>query len=415
MSIRTRISLGSIDKSSIYLATQFNDLSMSTFAPATFCNNRKLFLLELKRQALFHDITIIRDADIVNHVGIVEVAANNEQYFLNNLTELGHLFCIRDGFESYSEINELASNKRAFPGSYEEMKAPLKRLDTVLENIPVAEINLDKKSDLFLDHLRKGIDSPALYCKEKEDLAFSIDRALCKSCGGFVRFGDIYSVLINDRGYKETGNLVQFCRAAHSLIVPVSLGVNHLIANNDFDGMHLRVILGENGEPISVARQNLLPKKIIMDGGLETLSFSDIVRIRKKGREIGYFSALNRLCSCKDAKEKQIFFTDYMEKLSEYFVAMSMEGNVELHDWQRDVVYKRINDLTSRYDSLFFALPVLISGILISILPLPVGAITSVAANSLGNIAKSSYHNARQKTPLERLVNGSTVFPLANY
>lgn len=414
---KNRIPINSIERKSLYLATQFNDLSLSTFSPANFEKNKKIFLSELKRQCLFHDTTLIRDADIVNHFGLTGLATNNSQFFIENLSESGHLFCIREGFESFTAINESAKEKRANHTLYDKMKTPLKQLDKIFQDreIPIAEIALDRETDLFLRNLKKGFNSSAINDKEQNDLSIAITNALERSDGGFIKFGDIYKNLVTEKGYEENGELVQFCRAAHSLIVPISLGINHLIANNDFDEMHLSVLLGKQEELASIPHEKLLPKKILMDDSLQTVSFSDICKIRKKGRELGYFTALNTLCSSTCIDDKPKLFADYMEKLGEYFIAMNKDSHVELHDWQKALVSKKIEADISRYDPLFFALPVLISGILISVLPVPVAAVASVAATAFGNIAKSSYHNHRKKTPLERLVNGSTVFPLSKF
>jgi hypothetical protein len=175
------------DRECLNWSTLFNDLRN----PESLRGARlRTFKRDLKKQAFFYKSFVVRDADVVNCPELLRLV--NEDPDMEILIKEGILvFALRESADSFTEVNEAAKERRAFPRQYLNNKDSILKFDSKLREIRIATIEEKSDHDFFRKHLQKLI-AGRLGDLQTERLTEAIAYAENLSSGKYLRFGDIY-------------------------------------------------------------------------------------------------------------------------------------------------------------------------------------------------------------------------------
>jgi len=236
--------------------------------------------------------------------------------------------------EDLTEVNEAAGTRRAQPAMYLKLKPLVAQLDAVIlrRAFPVAEVDRAHDSDLFRNHLTRLCESAFLSEPEKRHLQMAIERS-SENSSGLLRFGDVYHYLVKKRRYSPRSDLIQWCRAAHVLTVPSDLRIAPSSSDQDLAPHQAAFILGYSGRQQSVDTRHWFqrfPRKILTGDILDELTFDDIVRLRKIGVSVGYFSAFAAVQDSYGSPSFDKTFLLYLRALEEYLIAIGLSLRLNL-------------------------------------------------------------------------------------
>lgn len=395
-------------------STQFNDLRNPASLGRTPDEQERATLRELKVQALFQQHTIIRDADAVNHLPLLELILED-----NHALDAGIVFSLRPGIESFTELNERTGTRRAHPDRYEKVKPFVRKLDSLMttSGALVAEPGIPGNVDAFRTNLERVLRSSYLQAKDKDLLREAIAKADSSSGASLLGFGELYDHLVRSRGVSPDGRLIKACRAAHALVIPSALGIRCSSSDQDLDPALVAIVLGHEGGGMINAGQwtDLYPRKILVDDAVDMMPFEKIKEHRSRfGEKLGYFSAARALHAAAGTPALEKAFIKYLECLEQYILAIGKDCRVELAGWHKETVRKHRASRDARERALSFGIPIIVAaaGSLITLAPIPISLATA-AGTGLALLREA--RRARSPAPLDRLLSGTTVsLPVAN-
>ncbi|MBZ5724449.1 MAG: hypothetical protein LAP87_05580 [Acidobacteriia bacterium] len=409
-----RVPLSGFDRAQFNWSTQFNDLRSPSSSGATRQERDKRLTREIKTQALFERRTLIRDADVVNNLELLSLIVTDAEGVQIELLGGGHLLCLRSGAESFTEVNETAGTRRAYPSRYLKLRRLIKLLDLTLADKCARVLEVDKPGtvDTFRANLERICRAPFLPEPDKELLGKAMQRSGLGLRDRFLRFGDVYDYLVRHRRLSPQSDLIQWCRAAHTLSVPKELGIAPSTLDQDFAPMQVAYVLGHDQACAFNAApwRHLFPRRIISDEVLDGLEFKTIMRFRHLASEIGYFDAVETLRASFGSSSGGPFVS-YLKCLDEYFLAMRLEAKVELYDWQAELARRCMETGALQEQALAYGIPVVLASAysLITQAPFPISEAVAVAAGI--ELLRGFYRTRKPRSP-GRLMSGTTVVPV---
>lgn len=139
-----RESLESVDpdRNTIFL-TQTNDLRK----PASLGSSpRDTLLRDLKINALFQERLLIRDIDIINSAPLQEIIRDNAARFHSALEARVFLLGLRSEAPSFTELNRVQGERRAFPHLCELSESFCAEFDRFLVKHQICGVELNLRS-----------------------------------------------------------------------------------------------------------------------------------------------------------------------------------------------------------------------------------------------------------------------------
>jgi hypothetical protein len=400
-------------RSELTWSTQFADLRSPTSLGKTALERERTTRRELKQQALFQICTVIRDADVVNNPTLLRLILDNTDSIQVSILNQMHVLAIRSDVGSFSELNELAGERRAHPRVYQTTKPLVKRLDALLfeKHAWIGEVERSTGKDTFRKLLERIWTSSHLSDSQKRLLQTAIERADSGSKERILRFGDIYSHLVRQKRLSPNSDLIQWCRAAHVLTVPAELHIAPSSADQDLEPACVAFVLGHETNALvdSTEWSHMFPRKILSDDALDCMTFDEIVRYRQLGDITGYFDSAQALTKAFNSPQREKAFIAYLKCLENYLVAIGAQAKVELVDWQRAVTNRYLKK-EIRSEALCYAIPVIVTEVcsLLTHSPIPIGTATAVFT---GLKTLRDLRRLRKPRPIERLLSGTTVTP----
>jgi hypothetical protein len=410
--LKKRKDLADWPDGSLIWSTQFNDLRKIESSGTSPEVRRENLRMELKKQGLLQSHTLIRDADSVNNIDLLDLVDSNVDAIQSGIAHGTHVFGLRSDAESLTQVNDNAGLKRAYPERFEKVKLLVKNLDILLEQseVVVADVKLPVGNDVFNDNIKRLLGSSHLSASESDMLRLAHQTATVACNSKLLRFGDLYDELVRHKAQAPESNLLQWCRAAHVLAAPASIGLPPSSANDDIHPVHAAFFCGVGNNHITSSAPwlELFPRNILTDRAVRALTFEDIVRCRRHGLQIGYFEASNRLHSELGSSNFERSFISYLKSLEEYLIAISLEAKVELVDWQKEVTRRYFTERTIIETTATWGIPVILAVgySLITHAPLPIDEAGAIGA---GLEALRRFRRARKPAQLERLLKGTTV------
>jgi hypothetical protein len=278
---------------SLLWTTQFNDLRDPHSLGGTPSERLQRVLLEIKSHALLLPRMLIRDADVVNHITLQDLILKNTDGIRGAFESGTIVLGIRSNAASFSEINEKTGENRAFPNLYLEAQRRLTEVEQFLHQrrIEVAEMPGAGPLDKFGRNLQTILVSDMLSQEEdrllRGGIAIATDRSATTN---HLRFGDLYNFLVREKNCDPYGDLVQWCRAAHVLVLPEFAPST---ADRDLRPEMVAVILNYRHEQINDPDKwiSLYPNRILPEPVLLTMRFDKIAELRAVGQQLGYFDS----------------------------------------------------------------------------------------------------------------------------
>ena len=397
---------------SLVWSTQFNDLRTDRSLGSDAAARRNRLNIELRTLALLAPRTVIRDADAVNHIDLLQMLERNSGG-IRAAFECGALvFGIRDSAASLSEVNEVAGENRAFPERFAEAG---KRLGIVDDWLADRQLTLVETAttgkDTFSDHLDVILKSGRLTYEDEDTLRKAIVAARLSSDGvGSLRFAEVFT-RVNAEG--ASAELVQWCRAAHVLGPPTEHGLPPSTANQDLRPDMVSLLCRRSTVSPMLTRRwtDMYPRKILTEEALLSLSFDDIAHLRKKV-DAKYFNAARTVQLAFGTSAFDHVYGDYLAALAEYIDTIGADYCVEMVDWQKVLLDQRIALEEEQAKVLLWSIPILITRLLelatMSVFPGVSGGITTAGERIRG---------VREKVAPKRLLRlqkGTTVTPVDN-
>jgi hypothetical protein len=242
-------------------------------------------LNELKTLALFDDVTLIRDADIVNHIELLQIFRQNIDVFRSAILAGVFVFPIRQDVDSFTHLNDRAGLKRAHPERAEIASSYLAEFDQFLaiNELVTPEMEVRTENSTFRVLLSRVMTHLKPKAVQYDLLQRTIAAAEKDSLGSQLRFGDIYKALMQPTNVDlvQINELVQWCRTAHVLTTPYELCLPPTSANSDIDPWNIAVVLGHSVTEENIRKNSWFerfPKLIPNIGWIEKLTFNEIVR-----------------------------------------------------------------------------------------------------------------------------------------
>lgn len=361
-------------------------------------------------QALFSPMTVIRDADIINHADLLDMLERNSASiraaFLCGALALG----IRDSAESLSEINESIGEKRASPEMYAKARERLPGIESWLAGtgLPLVETST-ATINAFREHLDVVLDSGALSPRDEDILRPSIEIAREASAGnGPLRFGDVIRE-VRSRGGSDS--LIQWCRAAHVLVAPRTHGIPPSTADQDLRPEMVTLLCLREGSSEATRRwADLYPRKILTEDALMNLSFDRISVLRSKGY-LRYFDAVKSVQLAFGTPAFDSVYGDYLAALAEYIEAIGEAQSAQMVDWQKALLDQRVEVEEEKAKGLLWAIPIMmLSSLELMTMTIAPGAVKGLAE---GVERLRASRSRRSPGALLRLKKGTTVTPVA--
>ena len=420
-------------RGSVSWSLHLNDLGNFDKAPVSVIAD------ELKLLALFDDITLIRDADVVNSLQIMELFGRDGrdiQGFRSAIRAGVFAFPIRSDADSFWHVNDTAKGNRAHSERYAPMHEFLPEFDQFLADwqVTTPTIVRDISSDTFAKLIENRV-LPFLATQgiPTELLAISLETAKedAARLQEPVRFGHIFN-LLDDRANADRAQvqeLIQWCRMAHVLAVPSELSLASSSADHDADPVKVAVILGHKLQGSDYRRGQWFeryPKLIPDRPWIAGLGFDEIVRLRDLGFKAGYFASLARLqgVSQKDQSFDSLY-EDYLLSLSAYLKALQWQTKAKFYDWQT-IFAEDLLKVREKLESFWFRTPILVSILGASYTlahhsPTPaVGLLGALGSLGIGSLVHETvkygheYHRIRHPDPIAELLRrGTTRTPAA--
>ncbi len=395
--------------------TQFNDLRTPSSLGATEDEAYRRVQVELKTLALLMPRVLIRDQDVVNHLMLQRMIRRNVCGIRHALEHRIIVLGIRSFAESFSEVNEQAGEERAFPRLYVRAKESLTKIDSILKNerISVVEVDRSAETDRFAENLEKVLAGELLCDSDKVLLQDAINRTRERFPERpRLHFGDMYQYLVGDKMQEPYGEVVQCCRAAHSLVHPEFVTFAPSASDRDLRPRMVAHILNQPGATINDPDRffDLYPKRIFSDSVLEGMSFEDIRRLRREGFDHGYFDSARVLKEKVGMPDFESAYESYLRHLAEYLNLIGKELSLELIDWQKALLKKQINIDEKRRTAHAWGVPMAISAAFAimtwSMVPMAIGAGVAKGVKKYGD-----YWNAKRPDSLSKLLSGLSVTP----
>jgi hypothetical protein len=363
--------------------------------------------IELRMLILFGGRTVIRDADAVNHIDLLDMLQRNSGGIRAGFECGALVFGIREFAESLSEVNEQAHENRAFPERFAQAKARLITVESWLAERGLTLVQTATSSkDTFSEHLHIILNSGRLLAEDEDVLRDAMEIARNSSAGeGPLRFGHVIREA-KQRGASE--ELIQWCRAAHVLVAPAEHGLPPSTVDQDLRP-DMAALLCRCKDTPKLARRwsRLYPRRILTEDTLLSLPFDEIVRMRNKGNA-GYFDAVRNVQLAFGTAGFEHAYGDYLEALAGYIEAIEADHSVEMIDWQKALLDQRVEVEEEKWKVSLGAIPV-VMGILqlftVSRLP---GLISTFASGA--GIARSA-KGKMKPSALVRLQRGTTITP----
>jgi len=326
--------------------TQFNDLKERN--PTI-----ESTISDLKISYLFHDKSIIRDADIVNHPILVKALLDNPFLFGDGAL----VPALRDSVGNFTELNELAGCNRAFPEKYKESAPLLSEFDRKLHSMSqvtnsslIASLPSKIETDHFDVLVKRIIDnSSTMHCLKTDLISDAREHALSIGDGEFLSFGKMYDKLVSNKFVSYSSREIQCLRLAHNMVVPIETGISANISDNRIVKEWVDIMQPRKEQECDMQNScsfdfdklsSLYPRVIPIEDNLTNLTFDEIKGIRRiEGRNSGYFVALDKLQKGFSSGES-IFplIEEYLSCLSEYLERIDMVSTkVTFVNWKNEV------------------------------------------------------------------------------
>ena len=419
MSLIQRKPLSKWTHSQLIWTTQFADLRLPTSMGNTADKRRATLLRELKFLSLFQSRSVIKDTDLVNNPELQKLLATNELNIQAAIRYGALIFNIRDTCETFSEVNEWIKDKRAFPERLKLSRRYLPLIDQFLKEsgVVVAVDELQPMADSFRALLDRVARVPLLTGNSQECLQLAIDYASKASEGGPLRFGDIYDFLVRQQAFDPFDEVIQWCKVAHCLVVPLRACLPVSSATSDLppDKVAYLANAPDASSPVEGQFISLLPKKILPAAELDRLDFLKIRQLRQHGVDVGYFDSIHKAQESLGTKEFERSYTDYLMRLSEFLVAIGSDAKVELVDWQKAIAQKHVDIETKKSHALYWAVPVLLDSatLIFSQIVFGVPILSLFTGTAVASKHIRAMRKARHPTGIERLLKGSAALPLS--
>lgn len=358
--------------------TEFNDLRL---ALPEGTSSLQAAEIELKTHALFNEHTVIRDTDLICSPTLMQILADDYRCAREAVAHRAILLSLREEAESFAHVNDIMGVRRAFPEHHRVGLSFLPQIDRFINERSVAlpSTRVAAAPTAFQDNLRKLVSRDYLLSHDRDKLLGAIEGASCRESGP-LRLGVILDFLWR-KGERPGSDLVQWCRAAHSLIVPAQLGLPVSTADSDLDPVKAALFHPGNApRPVERSVQpDLFPRRVLAATALRQLSFDQIVKHRQTGRSLGYFDAMAkvRTAASRNRERLDACYKDYLLVLAEYITALGMEHNVELElvDWQAALIDKL--DWQEKLRFMVYPIAFAIGGGLLTMGLLDIGIVTA--------------------------------------
>jgi hypothetical protein len=395
---------------SLVWSTQFNDLRTDRSMGSDPAARRQRLNIELRTLALLAPRTVIRDADVVNHIDLLHMLERNSGG-VRAAFECGALvFGIRDAAASLSEVNEQAGENRAFPERYQEAKEKLSTVDEWLTGKKLTLVETATTGrDTFNEHLNVILDSGRLSSEDEDLLRSAIDAARRSSVADApLRFGHVLSAV---KAGSASAELVQWCRAAHVLIAPKEHGLPPSTANQDLRPDIVSLLCRRTTTSPKLTRRwtDMYPKRILTEDALLSLSFNDIAHLRSKV-DPHYFKAAMNVQLAFGTPGFEHAYGDYLAALADYIETIGADHSTEMVDWQKALLDQRVAVEEERAKVLLWSIPILATRLLefvtMSLFP-GMPTMLTTAGERVRSIREKMGPNA-----LLRLQRGTTVTPV---
>ena len=330
-------------------------------------NAAEITLNELKMMALFDETVLIRDADVVNHLQLLDIFTNNTADFREAVRAGIFVFPIRADADCFSQVNDRAGSARAYPDRHGIASMHLPIFDRYLADWGIITPQIERRveANTFPTLLERVMPHLTAKTFQYDLLQKTLNEAKETYEGKHIQFGKIYEFLnTHQRSHpKDVGELIQWCRVAHVLTVPYELGLAPTSANHDIDPWSVAIVLGHSVTEPKLNRSvwfGRFPELIPDEDWIKHLSFRDIVRLRDHGFQAGYFQAVAALQHID--QQSQLFehaYEEYLVCLSKYLQALEWQTKARFVRWQ-EVLADDLAKLRKEYESYWFRTPVII-------------------------------------------------------
>jgi hypothetical protein len=150
----------------------------------------------------------------------------------------------------------------------------------------------------------------------------------------------------------------------------------------------------------------LYPRRILTEDTLLSLPFDEIARMGNKGNS-GYFEAVRKVQLVFGTTEFDNAYGEYLEALAGYIEAIGADHSVEMIDWQKALLDRKVETEEEIWKGLLLGIPIVVTKLLglvtVSVVPGLVSTLTSDA----GYIR--SIKGKMMPSPLLRPQRGTTV------
>jgi hypothetical protein len=395
---------------SLVWSTQFNDLRTERSMGSDPATRRRRLNTELRMLALFSPRTVIRDADAVNHIDLLDMLQRNSAGVRAAFNCGALVFGIRDSAASLSEVNEQARGNRAFPARFALAKEKLLAVDAWLADTGLTLVETATTGrDTFSEHLNVIADSGSLPAADEDVLRSAIEIAR-QSCVGEapLRFGHVIRE-VEARGASR--ELVQWCRAAHVLVAPTEHKLPPSTADQDLRPEMVALLCRGSTVTPKLTRRwtDMYPKRILSEDSLLSLKFDDIARLRSKG-DPHYFRAAMKVQLAFGTSGFEAAYGDYLAALADYIEAIGADPSAQMIDWQKALLDQRVEVKEEWNKVLLWAIPILFTTALGFV---TVSVAAGVAAALTTGVERlRSIRGKRTPSALLRLQRGTTVTPI---
>jgi hypothetical protein len=402
-------------RSSLVWTTQFNDLRTPASVGSNYTERYRRVQLELKMLALLLPCAVIRDADIVNHIELLDLLQRDVDGFRSVFERGAITLGIRETASSLVDVNEKAAKNRAFPERYDKVRIQLPQIDRWLgeQQVVLVETSANVRVDRFAANLRTILNAHRLSGQEEEILEKAILASRQRNDpDSLLRFGDIYRYILDNGLTSSNSDLLQWCRAAHVLVAPAAHALPPSTVDQDLRPEMITLLYGR-GEALALDPDrllNLYPRRILSDDTLMRMDFPTIVRLRSKAIQLGYFQAAHAIQQPSEAAQFEKNYISYLRTLAEYLELIARELSVELVDWQKLLLERQVKIEEKEALALCWGVPFLV------LTPIAIATVSWVPIQLAGLVGMGltqlqSLRSTGAPSPLTKLLLGTTVTP----